>query len=241
MAGPLLSVVLPAYNEARRLPAALEELNRYLDERFPSAEVVVADDGSTDGTAAAVRAAAERWSRVRLLALPHRGKGHAVRQGMLAAQGEVRLFSDVDLAVPPEFIGAFVEAACSADVVIASRELPGAQRVGEPRRRHLMGRVFNLVVRLMTGLPYGDTQCGFKALRAGAAQDLFSRQRTDGFGFDVEVLYLARRWGLRVAERAVEWHYGAESRVRWRHPVQMVWEVWVVRWRSWCGRYARPG
>ena len=239
MAGPPLSIVLPAYNEARRLPASLEALNRYLDAHAPEAEVVVADDGSTDKTAAAVLAAAELWPRVRLLTLPHRGKGHAVREGMLAALGEVRLFSDVDLAVPLGYVAAFQAASGSADVIIASREAPGAQRVGEPWRRHLMGRAFNLWVRLVSGLPYADTQCGFKAFRVAAAREIFARQQINGFGFDVEVLFLARRWGLRIAELPVEWRYGAESTVRLRHTVTTSLEVLGVRWSALRGRYRR--
>ena len=240
MAALSLSIIIPAYNEARRLPATLEALNEYLDARHPDAEVVVADDGSADATGEHTREAARRWSRIRLLEMPHRGKGHAVRQGMLAALGEVRLFMDADRAVPLEAIEPFLEAMSSADVVIASREAPGARRIGEPPNRHLMGRVFNLAVRLMAGLPYRDTQCGFKAFRASAAQALFSRQQVDGFGFDAEVLYLARRLGLRVVELPVEWRYGVESKVRLRHPVQMLGELAGVRWRALRGGYEAP-
>jgi glycosyltransferase involved in cell wall biosynthesis len=234
---PPVSIVLPAYNEARRLPNALRTLNTYLDANLPDAEVIVADDGSTDETQTVVEAACREWRRVRLLRLPHAGKGHAVKEGMLAAQGAVRFFCDVDLAVPVETIAPFLKAIESADVVIASREAAGAHRIGEPRRRHLMGRVFNRAVRIIAGLPHTDTQCGFKAFRAEAAEALFSAQRTDGFGFDVEALYLARRWRLRVVEMPVEWHYGAESRVRWRHPIQMLGEVLRVRWRGLRGGY----
>lgn len=240
MAGTPLSVIIPVFNEARRLPPMLDALNAYLDAHYPSAEIVVADDGSADSTAERAREASRKWPRTRLLSLPHRGKGHAVREGMLAADGEVRFFMDVDRAVPLETIEPFLQALKTADVVVASRELAGARRIGEPRNRHLMGRVFNLAVRAMAGLPYRDTQCGFKAFRREAAKTLFSRQRVDGFGFDAEILYLARRKGFEVAELPVEWRYGAESKVRLRHPLQMLGELAGVRWRALRGKYGRP-
>ena len=237
---PLLSVILPAYNEARRLPASLRTLNLYLDEHGPDAEVIVADDGSTDQTAALVEEARREWPRIRLLTLPHRGKGHAVREGMLAARGQVRLFCDVDLAVPVETIAPFLEEARVSDVVIGSRELPGARRIGEPRRRRVTGRVFHLLARLLSRLPYGDTQCGFKAFKAQAAQALFNAQRVEGFGFDVEILYLAQRWGLKVRELPVEWRYGEESKVRVYHGPKALAEVAGVRWRALRGAYRGP-
>lgn len=236
---PPLSVILPAYNEARRLPDSLRTLNAFLDEHFLGAEVIVADDGSTDDTADVVRGAQREWPRVQLLALPHEGKGHAVREGMLAANGEVRLFSDVDFAVSVESIVPFVEAARVSEIVIGSRELPESSRIGEPLWRRINGRIFNLPARWLLRLPYADTQCGFKAFQAGAAKALFGAQEVVGFGFDIEILYLARRWGIGVEEIPVEWHYGRESKVRLRHGPEAMLEVAGVRWRAYRGKYSR--
>jgi dolichyl-phosphate beta-glucosyltransferase len=158
---------------------------------------------------------------------------------MRAAQGENLLLCDADLAVPVEELPRFLPPATEADVVIASREIPGARRVGEPAHRHLLGRAFNWVVRRVTGLPFADTQCGFKLFRRSAARELFALQRIDGFGFDVELLYLARRRGLRIVELPVLWRYGEGSRVRpWRHSWAMLGEALAVRWNAWRGRYS---
>ena len=219
-AGPSLSVIIPAYNEEARLPDALDEVTAYLDAHYPDAELIIASDGSTDDTETITREFAERSSRVRLLALPHRGKGHAVKRGMLEATGDVRLFMDVDLAVPVETMGPFVEATRNADVVIGSRSMAGAERSGEPLSRRIGGRVVGGVTRLMLGLSVSDTQCGFKAFRAAAAELLFGAQRVDGFAFDAEILYLARRWGMRVVEMPVTWRYGEMSTVRLHHGPQ---------------------
>ena len=229
---PSVSVVLPAFNEERRLPASLETLNRFLDDSYPDAEVIIADDGSTDSTAVVVEAVVVGSPRVRLLRLPHRGKGHAVRRAMLEATGRVRIFMDVDLAVPVDAIRDAVARVAASDVVIGSRESSGARRIGEPRLRWLMGRIFNAAVRWVSGLDHRDTQCGFKGFTAQAADQLFGGQRSDGFGFDVELLYLARKHGLTVDELPVEWHYDADSRVRWYHPLRMLLEVVSMRRRS---------
>ena len=151
-ASPWVSIVIPAYNEERRLPASLVAVNAFLDGTEGAAEVLVVDDGSTDGTASVVDEAAERWPRTRLLRFPHRGKGHAVKQGMLAARGDYLLLCDADLSVSIQELPAFLPPATEADVAIGSRELPGSRRLGEPVHRHLMGRVFNRLVRWITGL-----------------------------------------------------------------------------------------
>ena len=237
MPAPSLSIVLPAFNEERRLPSSLAALNGYLDRHFPDAEVIVADDGSADSTPAVVRASASQFPRVRLLSLPHRGKGNAIRAGMLEATGGVRIFMDVDLAVPVEAIAEVTARAGSHDIVIGSREISGSNRLGEPRSRHLMGRVFNFAVRRIAGINQSDTQCGFKAFTGNTADSLFPHQRSSGFGFDVELLVLAKKRGLSVDQLPVEWHYGPESRVRWHHPFRMLFEVIAVRARSLRGTY----
>ena len=231
-APPPLSIVIPAYNEAARLPKTLASLNEYLDEAWPDAEVIVASDGSTDSTDSITRDFSARSPRVRLLSLSHRGKGHAVRRGMLEARGAVRIFMDADLAVPVETIAQFVEDTQEAHVVIGSRSIPGAERSGEPLTRRVGGRVISRATRLILGLSTADTQCGFKAFRAGAAELLFSGQRVDGFAFDAEILYLAKRWRLRVIERPVTWRYGEMSTVRLRHGPQTLAEIIRIRLRG---------
>ena len=231
-AAPSLSIVIPAYNEEIRLPAALDEVTAYLDAHYPDAELIIASDGSTDATESITREFAEQSPRVRLLSLPHRGKGHAVKRGMLEAKGAVRLFMDVDLAVPVETIAAFIKETENAPVVIGSRSMPGAKRSGEPLSRRIGGKVISRATRLILGLSTADTQCGFKAFRDYAAELLFAGQRVDGFAFDAEVLYLARRWNLRVIERPVTWSYGEMSTVRLRHGPQTLAEIVRIKLRG---------
>lgn len=231
-AAPSLSVIIPVYNEEARLPDALDEVTAYLDAHYPDAELIIASDGSTDDTESITRDFAEKSPRVRLLSLPHRGKGHAVKQGMLEATGAVRLFMDVDLAVPVELIATFAEATQNADAVIGSRSIEGAERSGEPLSRRVGGRIVGRATRLILGLTVSDTQCGFKAFRAAAAELLFDGQRVDGFAFDAEILYLARRWGMRVAELPVTWRYGEMSTVRLHHGPQTLAEIVKIRRRG---------
>ena len=231
-ATPSLSVIVPVYNEETRLPAALDEVTAYLDAHYPDAELIIASDGSTDATETITREFAEQSPRVRLLALPHRGKGHAVKRGMLEARGKVRLFMDVDLAVPLETIAAFVEETENSPVVIGSRSMPGSERSGEPLSRRIGGKVIGRATRLVLGLSVADTQCGFKAFRDYAAEILFAGQRVDGFAFDAEILYLARRWNLRVIERPVTWRYGEMSTVRLRHGPQTLAEIVRIKLRG---------
>ena len=231
-AAPSLSVIIPVYNEEARLPDALDEVTAYLDAHYPDAELIIASDGSTDDTESIARDFAEKSPRVRLLALPHRGKGHAVKQGMLEATGAVRLFMDVDLAVPVELIATFVEASQNADAVIGSRSIEGAERSGEPLSRRVGGRIVGRATQLILGLTVSDTQCGFKAFRAEAVELLFDGQRVDGFAFDAEILYLARRWGMRVAELPVTWRYGEMSTVRLHHGPQTLAEIVKIRLRG---------
>jgi dolichyl-phosphate beta-glucosyltransferase len=214
MTAPALSVVIPAYNEQARIGASLDRALAWLDERGEDYELIVADDGSTDTTCALVEARAARHPRLKLLRLPHRGKGGAVRGGMLAAQGRLVLFSDADLATPIEELDKLRAAlAAGADVAIGSRALAGSDiRVRQHPARELMGRTFNLIIRAIVMGGIKDTQCGFKLFTAEAARDLFSRATVDGFAFDVEVLMLAKgRW--RVAEVPVVWRHVDESKV----------------------------
>ncbi len=245
---PLLSVVVPAYNEERRLPRTLAAILAFLDAQPYPSEVIVADDGSTDSTAAA--ALASGHPALRLLRLDHRGKGFAVRSGALAARGEIILLCDADLAVPiAEWDALRAALDAGVDIAIGSREGVGAQRVGEPIHRHIMGRVFNMVVRLVAVGGIQDTQCGFKALRRQAALDLFARMQIYGedaplvqgaavTAYDVELLYLAVARGYRVAEVPVPWFYGEETKVSaLRDSYRNFKDVLLVRWYALRGRY----
>lgn len=210
-----LSVVIPAFNEEARLPRSLERLRAFLDARGTGYEILVVDDGSRDATVATAQAAA-RGSALRVLAGgKNRGKGHAVRRGMLAAVGERRLMTDADLSTPIEEI-VKLEAAldAGADVAIGSRAVAGARiEVRQGALREAAGRTFNRLVRLLLLPGIQDTQCGFKLWRAEAALEAFTPLRLDGFSFDVEALYIARRRGRRIAELPVVWRNDAASRV----------------------------
>ncbi len=212
----MLSIVVPAYNEEQQLPATLARMRAYLDDRDEPYEVLVVDDGSSDGTLALARKAAVDWPRLQVLALAENtGKGAAVRLGMLTAKGEHRVFSDADLSTPIEEVEqlrARLTGNCA--VAIASRALPDSQiDVHQPGRREVMGRTYNRLLRLSALRGLHDTQCGFKAFTAEAAVACFEPLRTLRFGFDAEVLLRARRLGWTVAEVPVRWEHKEDSRV----------------------------
>jgi len=215
--GIRLSVVIPTYNKEARIAATLEQVATYLAAKpFPS-EIVVVDDGSSDLTADVARAALTGWVPSRVIRREQNmGKGASVREGVLAASGELILFCDDDLSTPITELDKTVAALeAGADVVIGSRAHPDSEiRVRQRRPREWMGKIFNLLVRLFVLRGYRDTQCGFKAFRGAAAKDIFSRLRTPGFGFDVEVLVLCRDLGYRVAEIPVVWCDARPSRLR---------------------------
>ena len=240
---PHLSIIIPAHNEERRLPASLARVQAFLQSQAYDSEVIVVDSGSRDGTARLVRSLAVRQPSLRLYQEDRPGKGLAVRRGMLEAEGAFRFICDADLSMPIEEVPRFLPPALpDADVAIASREAPGARRYGEPVLRHWIGRAFNLVVRVLAIPGFDDTQCGFKCFRAGPALDLFSVQRLDGWTFDVEVLYIALRRGYRVLEVPIPWYFEPGSRVRIvRDSMAMFIDLFRIRrhWRQ--GLYApRP-
>jgi len=243
---PFLSIVIPAYNEERRLPPSLEKIVAYLQMQTYTSEILVVENGSTDATTAVV----EDFIANRItptmpvqVILMHSapGKGAAVKAGMLAAQGDYRFICDADLAMPIAEIAKFLPPAQPVgtfDIAIASRELPGAVRYNEPVYRHVMGRVFNWLVRILAVPGIQDTQCGFKMFTREAAQTIFHLQRIDGWGFDVEVLYIGLRHGMRLTEVPINWHYQSDSRVRPIHDtINMVRELLKIRRNGYKGCY----
>jgi dolichyl-phosphate beta-glucosyltransferase len=236
---PAVSVVIPAYNEATRLPASLREVRSHLEAREESYEIVVVDDGSGDGTAEAARAVLREGDLV-LVTPANRGKGHATRRGMLAARGALRLMTDADLSTPIEELArlrARVEG--GADVAIASRALRDSRiEVRQPWYRENLGRLFNAAVRVLVVGGIADTQCGFKLFTARAARICFGASRLDGFGFDVETLHIARRGGLRIDEVAVTWRNDAASRVTLWGGMGAFADLLRIRWNGALGRYS---
>jgi glycosyltransferase involved in cell wall biosynthesis len=209
---PFLSLIIPAYNEEERLPRTLTKIQAFLREQPYEAEVLVVENGSSDRTAAV---AEEFAPEVRLLRESNRGKGLAVRRGMMESAGEFRFICDADLSMPIEEVNRFLPPKLDDyDIAIASREVAGAIRHNEPAYRHWIGRVFNLLVRAIAVPGFQDTQCGFKCFTAEAAEALFPLQRIDGWTFDVELLYVALRLGYRVKEVPINWYYFPGSRVR---------------------------
>jgi glycosyltransferase involved in cell wall biosynthesis len=235
----LLTLVIPAYNEESRLPATLARTSEALAARGETYELLVVVNGSTDRTAEVVKAAAKRDPNVRLIVTPLAGKGRAVKIGISEARGDRIVFADADLSTPIDEVIALAEQLDDrCQVIIASREGTGARRVGEPYLRHLMGRVFNLLVQTLAVRGIQDTQCGFKAFTRQCAQDVFRRQRIVGFGFDVEVLYIARKLGYGIKEVPVTWEYAASSRVDpVKDTIRMFRDVLAVRWHDLRGRY----
>jgi len=195
---PCLSVVIPALNEAQRLPPTLERLSAYLESQEFAWEILVVSNGSTDDTESVVRAFASNHPAVRLLTVDRRGKGLAARAGALASRGEIIFLYDADLSMPPEYLQSFLNMPEDVDVVVGSREAHGSRRFNEPWHRHVMGRVFNRFVQLLAVPGVEDTQCGFNAFRRHPGLELFQLQTLQGLGFDVELLYLARKFGYYI-------------------------------------------
>jgi len=213
---PALSVVVPCYNEEKRLPRTVEQIERYLGGKGTAYELILVDDGSTDGTRKIMDAAANSNPRVRIQALPeNRGKGRALAEGVAAARGSAILVTDADLSTPIEELDKLqAELAKGAGVAIASRALKASRvEVAQPIYRVLMGKVFNLIVQVVLLPGIWDTQCGFKLFRADVAHDAFAKLTTDGFGYDPEVLYRAKQRGVRIAEVAVTWRNSAPTTV----------------------------
>jgi dolichyl-phosphate beta-glucosyltransferase len=218
---PFLSVIIPAFNEEERLPKTLDNIVTFVESQNFLTEVIIVDNASTDQTGKVLTDFAGRYRFIKCLHEAELGKGAAVRTGMLAGQGDYLLISDADLSVPITQVKEFLPPRrCDYDIAIGSREIEGAVRYHEPFYRHLMGRVFNLVVQLLVLPGLHDTQCGFKCFRREVAQHLFSVNKISGWSFDVEILCLAREKGYRIMEVPVEWFYGERSKVS---PVRDTW------------------
>lgn len=241
MKTPFLSFIIPAYNEEQRLPSYLERVIGFFAGEPYSCEVIVVDDGSSDGTAALVKALMARHSSLRLEMLPrNRGKGFAVKTGMIAAKGQLRVFADADGATPVEEIRRLLEAnGNGADIAIGSRAIKSGHCVVKGRlHRKIMGTVFNGLIRALAVRGINDTQCGFKLFTASAAENIFPRQKITGFGFDVEILFLARRLGYMVAEVPVNWADVGGTKVRLvRDSLRMFGEVLRIRLTNITGGY----
>jgi len=236
---PFFSIIIPAYNEEKRLPDTLEQVFRFLESQSYSSEVIVVENGSADKTFESAQQFTREHKNLRVIHNEQRGKGGAVQRGVREARGEYVFFCDADLSMPVEEIGKFLPPALADfDIAIASREAPGAVRYNEPYYRHLTGRVFNMLIRLMVLPKLQDTQCGFKCLRAEAARDIFPFQTLTGWAFDVELLYIALHHGYRILEIPIDWHFNADSKISvLRDSRRMFLDLLVIRRNARRGRY----
>jgi glycosyltransferase involved in cell wall biosynthesis len=241
MAHPELSIVVPAYNESSRIENALERILSCVQEREWTAEVLVVDDGSTDNTASIVQQWMKKHSNLHLIQNPgNRGKGYSVRNGLLQAAGEIVMFTDADLSAPMEEAERLLTAIRDgADVAIGSRWLDRArQTIHQPLYRQFFGRCFNWITRTVMGLPFKDTQCGFKAFKRSAAQVIFRLQTIERWGFDPEILFIARKLGYEIREVPVTWGHDERSRISYlKDGLKMLEEMARIRSNSLAGRY----
>jgi glycosyltransferase involved in cell wall biosynthesis len=235
------SIVIPAYNESQRLAATLQKVLAYVRQQGWDAEVLVVNDGSQDDTAEIVREFAVQDPRVRLVENPgNRGKGYSVRHGILSARGDVVIFSDADLSSPIEEVPKLLEAlGLGADIAIGSRWLRAElQTRRQSLHRQLFGRIFNLLMRMILGLQFKDTQCGFKAFTRRAAHTIFPLGRIERWGFDPEILFLARKFGFRAYEVPVRWGHSGGTRINpWIDGARMLQEMLRIRWYDMTGKY----
>jgi dolichyl-phosphate beta-glucosyltransferase len=234
-----LSIIIPAYNEEARLPGTLEQIAQFLSTQTYSAEVVVVENGSTDRTCEVAQRFAAGHSQFRVIQETQRGKGRAVRTGMLQSCGEYRFMCDADLSMPINEVNNFLPPNCSDfDIAIASREARGAIRYNEPFYRHLGGRMINTMIRwaILPGL--NDTQCGFKCFTRRITEEIFPYQTMLGWSFDIELLYIARRRGNRILEIPIHWHYNPDTKLNaFRDAIKMLSDILQIRRNSRQGLY----
>lgn len=239
-----LSIIIPAFNEERRLPQTLDCIGTYLKTQSLRTEILVVDDGSSDGTAGLAASYASKYPNLRVLSNgKNRGKGYSVRHGMLEARGEYALFTDADLSTPIDELGKLLAALREQgnDVAIGSRALNrDLILIHQSKVREQAGILFNFFVRWIMGIELSDTQCGFKAFRMDRARIIFEQQRMERFGFDPEILFLAKRYHLRVAEVPVRWSHDSGTKVNVAADgMQMLFELLVIRWNALRGLYTR--
>ncbi len=241
-ASPELSIIIPAYNEELRLPATLEKIANYIQSSQRNTEVIVVDDGSRDRTLEVAESFRGKIANLRMRSNGvNRGKGFSVRHGSQEALGEIILFTDADLSAPIEEADRLIAALKDHDVAIGSRSVDRSLiEVHESRFREFAGIIFNTIVRTILRLPFVDTQCGFKAFRRGPSRILFEQQTIERFGFDPELLYLARHHGLSTIEVPVRWSHSPATKVNMlRDSIQMFVDIFIIRWNSLQGRYRK--
>ena len=239
MTRPFLSIIIPAHNEETRLPRTLGQIFTFLEKQPYSSEVVIVENGSSDRTLEMAREYASRHPNLVVIHEDQRGKGNAVRRGMMTARGEYRFICDADLSMPIEEVQKFIPPALTNfDLAIASREAPGAVRYNEPPYRHWGGRAINLIIRLLILPGLNDTQCGFKCFSAQAAETLFYQQTLTGWSFDIEILYIARRKRLSIREIPIHWYFETESKVSAvRDALRMISDIFRIHFNAIRGRY----
>jgi len=236
---PFLSIIIPAYNEATRLPRTLAQVFSYLNAQEYSSEVIVVENGSSDGTLEIANSFIKEHGNLIVIHENHRGKGNAVRRGMLTARGEYRFICDADLSMPIEELAKFLPPAINDfDIIIGSREAPGAIRYNEPPYRHVGGRAVNFAIRTFILPGLNDTQCGFKCFRAETTEIIFQQQTLTGWSFDIELLYLARRKKLRIHEIPIHWYFDPDSKVSaLRDALRMLGDIFRIHLNAMRGRY----
>ncbi len=238
MSNPFLSIIIPAYNEERRLPGTLEQVLSFLNSQSYQSEILIVENASQDNTFQVAEEFASRFHAeslpIQVLKEQERGKGAAVKKGMYASSGEYRFMCDADLSMPVSEINRFFPPVLpDVDIAIASREAPGAVRYNEPAYRHLVGRVFNTLIRLLALPTLNDTQCGFKCFRGDIVEGLFGDMTITGWSFDVEILYLAQRRGLRIKEVPIPWFYNPDSHISVvSDSAQMALDIFKIRLRD---------
>jgi glycosyltransferase involved in cell wall biosynthesis len=237
-----LSIIIPAHNEEARLPDTLRQVLEFIEKQAYTVEILVVENGSEDRTFQIALESAAGHPQVQVLQNSQRGKGRAVRQGMLAAKGEFRFMCDVDFSMPVDEISHFLPPTQKEyDIAIASREAPGAVRFNEPYYRHFVGRIYNGLIRWLALPGLQDTQCGFKCFRGVVAEELFRRQTLTGWSFDVEILFIARKLGYKIIELPIHWYYNPNSKISiWRDSFQMGVDLLTIRWNALRGLYKHP-
>ena len=233
-----LSIIIPAHNEESRLPDTLEQVFHFLEKQTFTSEVIVVENGSADKTFEVAQEFSSKHKNFNVIQ-NERGKGAAVRRGMLEARGEYRFMCDADLSMPIEAVTKFLPPALNdIDIVIASREVEGSVRYDEPRYRHFGGRGINYIIQILALPGLNDTQCGFKCFRADVVKDIFNLQTMQGWSFDIELLFIARRRGYRVREIPIDWYYHPETKVNAvRDALRMIGDIFRIRANAWRGKY----